>query len=185
MNTSGRRQCAFFSAVLFAVVMLISGAYGQQYEDQILLPPGVVGNDNFGHPLSVWENVAILGAVGDDTMGSLAGAAYIYRFDVVSGLWIEETKLLDSGGVAGDYFGQAVAICGDVAVVGAFGDGTKGYQAGAAHIFRYDQGTNTWNQGVKLIGSNVTAGDNFGHNVSIYDDVILIGANSDDINGNN
>ena len=58
-----------------------------------------------------------VGAPDDDDNGSLSGSAYVYRFN--GGGWSQEAKLLASDRANTDHFGIAVAIDGDVAVVGA------------------------------------------------------------------
>ena len=84
----------------------------------------------------------------------------------------EQVKLLASDAAAGDQFGQAVAVSGDYAIVGAYGDDG---QAGSAYIFRRT-GTNTWDAGTKIIASDKRSGDYFGQGVAISGDYAIVGA---------
>lgn len=83
----------------------------------------------------------------------------------------EPTKLLPDDGASEDFFGSAVAIDDDVAVVGAW---LKGDLVGAAYVFRFDG--NNWVQEQKLLGDDTSDGDFFGHAVDVYQDYIVVGA---------
>jgi hypothetical protein len=89
----------------------------------------------------------------------------------------ETDKLLASDGAANDYFGWSVAITGDTAVIGAWGDADSGYGTGSAYVFRYDGAS--WVQQAKLLASDGEANDWFGISVSISGDTALIGADGD------
>ena len=58
----------------------------------------------------------------------------MFSFDGSS--WVEQAKPLPSIGEAEDLFGQAVAIRGDTALIGAPGDDTSEAGAGRAYVFR-------------------------------------------------
>jgi len=129
-------------------------------------------NDNFGGSVAISENVAIVGALGEDTGGSKAGAAYIFRNNGSS--WTQEAKLQAADKQADDWFGQSVAISGNMAIVGAFGEDTSGNNAGAVYIFRYNG--SSWIQETKLQACDVSAGDNFGHSVAFSNEIAIVGA---------
>lgn len=96
--------------------------------------------DAFGHSVAVSGNVAIVGARYHYHGGMLdAGAAYIYQYENFT--WVEKQKLTASDAAAGDWFGQSVAIDGDLIIVGSpFHDANGGEieDAGAAYVFRRD-----------------------------------------------
>ncbi|MGY8805457.1 MAG: hypothetical protein ACKVK6_14610, partial [bacterium] len=78
-------------------------------------------------------------------------------------------------------FGSAVAISGDVVVVGASADNEKVKDTpGSAFVFRFD-GT-TWDAGQELTASNATAGvgDVFGVSVAVSGNRIVIGSRRND-----
>ena len=66
-----------------------------------------------------------------------------------------ETKLLPSDGAADDWFGYAVSVSGDVALVGAVEDDDNGVDSGSAYVFRWN-GSN-WVQEQKLLASDGAA----------------------------
>jgi hypothetical protein len=59
---------------------------------------------------------------------TIAAAAKAGTFDV-------ETKLTASHAAAGDQFGSSVAISGNTAIVGAYGDADDGNDSGSACLF--------------------------------------------------
>ncbi|MEM6397609.1 MAG: hypothetical protein AAF741_14770 [Bacteroidota bacterium] len=132
--------------------------------------------DVFGTSVSIFGDVAIVGASGNDDNGSGSGSAYVFRFDGTS--WTQEAKLVASDGADSDEFGSSVSIFGDLAVVGAFGDGDNGFSSGSAYVFGFD-GTN-WSQLQKLTASDGTNGDQFGASVDIYGNTIVIGSARND-----
>jgi len=92
---------------------------------------------------------------------------------------LETAKLLASDGAASDQFGAAVAISGDVAIVGARHDGDFGALSGSAYIFRRHE-SGDWVEIATLTASDAHAGQQFGWNVDIEDDLAVIGAPGDD-----
>nr|VFK22784.1 MAG: Disaggregatase related repeat-containing protein [Candidatus Kentron sp. LPFa]VFK35211.1 MAG: Disaggregatase related repeat-containing protein [Candidatus Kentron sp. LPFa] len=126
----------------------------------------------FGHAVSVAGDYAIVGTVLDDGKSIDSGSAYIFKRSGDS--WVQQAKLVASDGVTGDRFGYTVAIAGDYAVVGAYGDDDKGTDSGSAYIFA--RSGNTWTQQAKLLASDGYTYDYFGHAVSISGDYAIVGA---------
>lgn len=88
----------------------------------------------------------------------------------------ETQKLLAGDGLQSDWFGYAVGISGDNAVIGAYGDDGIAIQSGSAYVFERQPDDNTWLQMIELTAADAAAGDNFGHAVSVSGNVALIGA---------
>ena len=80
---------------------------------------------------------------------------------------------------AGTFFGGAVAIDGDVAVVGASGESEEGENAGAAYVFERDPDTDRWHQAARLTPLDAKAGLFFGRSVSVSADRVLIAASGE------
>lgn len=138
-------------------------------------------NDNFGWSIASDENLIIVGSYGDDDNGNRSGSAYVYRWDGLT--WNEEAKFTAPDGAETDYFGYAVAIEGDLALIGAWGDDETHSNEGAAYLYRFD-GTN-WNQEAKLTASDGFASDEFGESVSLSDDWVVVGSSGADNGGTN
>jgi len=98
------------------------------------------------------------------------------------GDWLEEVKLLPADGGDGDCFGCSVSLDGEIALIGASsGTNDNGEAAGSAYVFR--DGGAGWFQEAKLLAADGEEDDEFGVAVSIHDDVVVIGATSDEDNG--
>jgi len=135
-------------------------------QHQKLLASDGAANDQFGFSISISGDLAIVGAVGDD---SYKGSAYVFKRDGEDGeTWSQQQKLTASDGAANDYFGCSVSISGDLAIVGAYYDDDRGTDSGSAYIFKRD-GT-SWSQWQKRNASDGAAGDRFGRSVSISND---------------
>ncbi|MBN1795656.1 MAG: FG-GAP repeat protein, partial [Sedimentisphaerales bacterium] len=135
--------------------------------------------DLFGDSVDISGDTAVIGAYGDNDNGSNSGSAYIFCFNDSS--WLQQAKLLTYDGAGYDYFGYFVAISGDTAVIGAFGDDDNGGDSGSAYIFGFNG--SSWLQQAKLLASDGAAEDYFGFSVAISGDTAIIGAYSDDDNG--
>jgi hypothetical protein len=134
--------------------------------------------DNFGNSVSLDGDTALIGALLDDDNGFNSGAAYIF---IRSGTtWTQQYKLLASDGAVEDYFGDAVSLSGDTALIGAPYVDFDHVDYGSAYVFTRT-GT-TWTQQAKLIASDGGWSDEFGNSVSISGDTALIGAHWDTTN---
>jgi hypothetical protein len=137
-------------------------------------------DDQFGHAVAISGDKAIIGAFTDDDRGSQSGSAYVFSYNGT--IWNQQQKLTASDAAAFDYFGMAVAIFGDTAVIGAYGDDDNGAGSGSAYIFSYS-GT-SWIQQQKLIANDAATGDHFGYAVAVSGGTIVIGAYGDAVAGN-
>ncbi len=140
-----------------------------------LLPSDGSSFDYFGIAVAISGDRAIVGASYADDNGPASGAAYV--FDVMSGIQI--AKLLPSDGEMQDFFGQAVAIHGGDAIVGAFRDDDNGFESGSAYLFDVNTGT----ERAKLLASYGAADDYFGWSVGINDGIAIVGAPYNDSQG--
>ena len=91
----------------------------------------------------------------------------------------ETQKLTTSDAAQGDVFGTAVAIHGDLVIVGAVLDDDEGVGAGAAYVFRFDPGTWQWLEQQKLTAMDGAFQAEFGISVAINpvdSNLVIIGA---------
>ncbi len=146
------------------------GVWGTQ-EIQKLWASDAKKYAGFGTRLAVTGSYALVGSPDHDRGGSSArnyGAAYV--FELARGGWYEVAQLQASDGAPLDYFGSAVALSGQEALVGAHGHDGKG----AAYLFARQAGT--WTEVHRLTAQHRTSGDRFGAAVALAGNVILIGA---------
>ncbi len=135
--------------------------------------------DRFGFSVALSGETALIGAFRADPGGQVdAGAAYV--FARTGDMWSEEAKLTASNGAANDSFGWAVALDGDVALVGATSGGLGAVNdAGAVYAFERDG--DLWVPAAEFTPGDVKAGDGFGGDVAIEGETALIGAAGHDL----
>ena len=157
-------------------VYVFCNAAGQWAQTQKLLAGDGQAGDKFGYTIAIAGDVLIVGAPGEDELGSSAGAAYVFRN--TNGTWTQTDKLTAAAGVAGDYFGTCVDTDGSTCVIGAMSDDEAGNGAGAVYVFVEQDGG--WAQQQKLIASNAMSLDYFGRSVAISGNTMIAGANRAD-----
>lgn len=96
----------------------------------------------------------------------------------------EYAKLIPPFGTERDLFGSAVAVHGSRAVVGAFGDDSRGENAGSVFFYREEPlGSGGWRLDGKVNAEDSVERAHFGATVALLGDVALVGADHDDDNG--
>lgn len=198
VNTSPNNSASGAGAVY--VFQKTAGTWSQ---NAYLKSSNSEAGDGFGYSVAISGNTLIAGATGEDSdstgVNSLAnnntvnsGAAYV--FTRKAGSWSQQAYLKASNTGLNDYFGEMVAVSGDIAVVGTtqedsgltgvnhpymsspYNDGSD--QAGAAYVF-LRTGT-TWAQNAYVKAHNTGAGDYFGGGASVSGDLILLGGGMED-----
>ena len=147
---------------------------------QKLHPPDGANGDLFGTAVAMGSDTVVVGAPDRDEGGLAAGAAYVF---VRSGiLWSSQQKLTAHDASAGDFFGSAVALSENRAVVGAFLDDDGPADTGSAYSFER-VGAN-WIERERLSAPDRSAGDSFAAAVAVDGTAVLIGVDQDDDRGN-
>ncbi|HEV7781723.1 MAG TPA: FG-GAP repeat protein [Chitinophagaceae bacterium] len=132
---------------------------------QKLTDPLGAALDIFGSAVSISGNYIIAGAHNDDDgANSHQGSACIFWNNGTS--WVIMQKITDPGGEANDDFGKSVAISGNYAFIGAWGDEiSSGPGHGSVSIFiRVGPG---WQRLQKVTDPGGTSYDNFSFSVAI------------------
>ncbi len=136
----------------------------------------VYGVGSWGWAIAADGELLVVGYPHDNTLGENAGGVSVFR--KIEGVWIEEQFLLAADGDADDWFGEAVAVSGDLIVVGAGDDEPFGAYSGSAYLFRYVDGS--WLQETKLVAGDGEIYDGFGGAVAIDGEWVAIGAEKED-----
>ncbi len=154
--------------------------------------------DQFGAAVAIADNISgtdttsyvptiLVGAPGYDQNGLDTGLVFVYAYDLNAddpstvadetndadsrtGAWILERQLRDSTLSAGDRFGSAIDLIGDVAIIGAPNAekvGGDAAQAGMALIFQRNEVTRSWTRKELLRQSTELADGHFGRSVAI------------------
>ena len=79
----------------------------------------------------------------------------------------------------GNYFGAAVALHGNRAIVGASAEDSCGENGGAAYIFVRNDTTRYWQKEARLVPENCESGLSFGRQVDIHGDFAMVASNRD------
>ena len=140
--------------------------------EQKLAASDGLAQDQFGNALSLQGDTAFVAASNADPITTGSGATYVFTRS--GGVWTEQQKLTPSDGVFNGFFGSAIALQGDTALIGASG-------AEACYAFVLSAGV--WAEQQKLVASDGASFDGFGASVSMDADAAVIGAPSDDDGG--
>ena len=130
--------------------------------------------DEFGAAVAIDGGLLIVGAPGELAWGTNSGGAWAFVRDG-AGNWTSPTRLLSPTGAARDYFGAAVALAGNYAVVGAPRGREQEIptQRGTVHIFQRISGS--WFYRTELDSDYTYPGDFFGASVAMAGNKIAVG----------
>ncbi|HVV87223.1 MAG TPA: FG-GAP repeat protein [Kofleriaceae bacterium] len=141
--------------------------------------------DEFGYALAAHGDYVAVGANGEDSSSAVgldnnrtdSGAVTVFHR---AGLTWTPTQFLKGSAItAGRQFGGAVALDGDVLVVGAPYDSGRATNAGAVYVFRLDGTSGSWVEEQRLTASDASAFDVFGAAVAASGDRLVVGSQHD------
>ena len=147
-----------------SAVYFVQTDTGQQ---MLKLTPGDLGANGFDDGVAISNGIAIIGSALDQVGPDSPGAAYLYH--VASG---QHQRLIATDGEENDKFGRAVAISGNLAVVGAPEDNGVDINSGSVYVFD----VTTRAQLFKLTADDAAANAYFGSSVAISGNTIVVGA---------
>ena len=143
-------------------------------QTELLAGDGAMG-DRFGGSVGISGDTIVVGASYAEPNGFRSGAAYV--FTRTGTVWSQQAKLVSSANALGDQFGNAVAISGETALVGADLEDP----GGAAYVFVRSAGV--WSEQARLVSAVEAA--LFGFAVDLDRDTAIVGAYLDDPSGAN
>lgn len=150
-------------------------------QTQRLIPVSTNGSvilgDHFGESVAMSSMLAI-GAAGDDTPFTAAGAVYV--FSESAGSYAQLQKINIASGANGDSFGNSVAIEGNTLVGGALQYTPIIGQPAFGAAYAYEFNGSTWISQGRLTASDGASVDRFGYSVAVSNNVIAVGAREDD-----
>ena len=122
--------------------------------------------DYFGYGLDLDGDTAVIGAFGEDNIGSNSGSAYVFTRSGTT--WSQQQKLTASDTAIGYDIGLSVAIEGDSIALGARGADSD---TGAVYIFKLSG--STWTEEEKLVSDEAAQNDDFGEYISLSSDYLI------------
>lgn len=134
--------------------------------------------DDFGKSIAMGPAFVAIGSPGHDSVDLNTGAVYL--FDAIIGDFI--SKLTPNDGDPFDAFGTSIDIDTDnnILAVGAPGDSDNGIESGSVYLFDAFSGVFIR----KITADDGAAGDKFGCSVAVKNNILAVGAQGDDDNGN-
>ncbi len=160
------------SGAAYVFVRDVTGNWVQQAK---LMADDSFFGEQFGISVALNGDTALVGA-GHQSFPPINGAAYVFLRDG-SGHWSLQAKLTASDGENQDAFGEAVALDGDTALIGAW---HHDQVAGAAYVYVRDAAGN-WTEQKKLLSSSNGSQERFGRSVSVHGDRAVVGATAGEL----
>ena len=176
------RSMWYLTAIGVAGLLAVNPAVPGQCDLGKITASDPAGGDDLGasgYDASLDGTVTLIGARDATGNAYSSGAAYVFR--LADGTWSQEAKLVASDGASFAYFGYAVDIAGDIAVVGDYKHDTY---RGAVYIFLRDEDTGEWAQH-QMLTPAPDVGDSFGFSAGVSGDLIVGGTPGDDDSGSN
>jgi len=163
--------------VLLACVLLgglPTSAVAQIFE---LPRPDSSDTRSFGVSVAVHEDVAVIGASGEDECGINSGAAYVYERDDTNA-WTLATRLTPSECREGAFFGEAVDVHGDRVIISASSEFFAAPESNAAYIYERSE-AGTWAEADRLTGAVGRDEGAFAADVAIQGDRAVVSTSGD------
>jgi len=146
---------------------------------RVLPAPDTTAGNYFGTSLALDGTQAVVGASGAAPCGANAGAAYVYE-RAEGGAFELVARLAPAACEPGRFFGRAVALAGDRALVAAGGETAAIGRPNTAHLFERDA-SGAWREVATLTGD---AGEGaFASSVALDGDRALVTAAGDPSGG--
>lgn len=140
-------------------------------------PDSPTADAEFGRLVAIsGDTIAVSAHEEDNSVGSNAGAVYVFTRGTGNS-WSQQQKLTAPGGAGFDRFGGSLDLDGDYLVAGSPKDDVDGDdEAGSLHVFYRASGGSSWDSGTTLLAPNKEAFADFGTDVAISGDIIVVGA---------
>lgn len=161
------KSLLFSCIIYFSCAMFCLG----QFEQKINSTTGAA-SDHFGEAVSVYGNVAVIGAHLDNGAFTDQGSISIYRFD--GSQWMFEQKIEAADGAQNDNFGISVDVHNEVIAIGASFTDDSFTNSGSVYIYRYNG--SSWILDQELHAALPAQDDEFGHAIDLDENRIIIGA---------
>jgi hypothetical protein len=137
-------------------------------------PEDSVNYDQFGDDIFAFENTLVVGAYRQISNGVGSGSVFVYD---TTDLSATPTKLTESAGESGDYFGRGLAVTETQIIVSSAEDNENGTNSGS--VFVYDKGDLSAAP-TKLTPPDAIEKHYFGVSVVATSSKIIVGAFRDD-----
>lgn len=139
-----------------------------------LLPSDVAQSDQFGISVSIDSIRIVAGVTHGDGVVANSGAAYIFKLE--NDVWTQEAKIFASNGAEPNQFGTSVTISGNKVVCG---DLALNSNMGGAYFFL--RTGSSWQEIQIITPADGAASDNFGNDLDLYKNYLIVGSRFHDL----
>ena len=147
---------------------------GSGWTDQATLSAPTAPGSGFGCSVAVDDDTILVGANLQDVNGQ-GSVGRVYQYQRSGTNWFLQSIISPNNPEAGDLFGTAVDLDGDLAVVGAMTNSSPSdVDSGSAYIFV--RNGNSWEQEAWLVPDDIDRFDYFGASVAIDNGTVVVGA---------
>jgi len=174
IQSRNRRPWWVLGGAVFIGCCLPGTAAGQCRLGDIV-PSAVQEGSAFGWSLDGDADRLVVGAYYGQGSNAGTGAVHVFRRCGIK--WVIEAEISAPDGLFGDYFGSAVALHGDVLLVGAFGV-KRGGSTGAAYLYRRLLGV--WQFQTRVDPPPGRQSRQFGYALDLQHDLAIVSAFADD-----
>ncbi|MFW5652821.1 MAG: right-handed parallel beta-helix repeat-containing protein [Planctomycetota bacterium] len=136
VGARGSDDAAFAAGAVY--VFRYDDVSGTWFEEAKLIPRDAQPGDTFGKDVA-FEGDWLVGSapLRDRGNAKSSGAAFSFRFDRSSGVWVEDSLLQATDSQADDRYGGNIAIAGDWMVAGAWGHDEFALDGGAIYFHQF------------------------------------------------
>ena len=126
--------------------------------------------DEFGWSVSIYNNIIAVGALYDDTTNGGLDAGDIYICVCMCEREKERELIMSYKYIMCIMFITYIHVYTFLFITISY------FISGSAYVFSYNSINSQWTQVAKLVASDGASGDAFGQSVSIYNNIITMGA---------
>lgn len=180
-------QRIFILSVLVLLASALVPTVASSQQDSIVISDNISiltnsedasGGSEFGSAVAIDGSTLAVGAILADNGGVSSGAAFLHNSAESTGIQQSQNKLTEIDDPHDyDYFGDSLAISGDLLVIGASRDDIDGADSGAVYVtrFSYDGGSWTTSEQARLTPSDPVANGQFGTSVAVSGNTVVVG----------
>lgn len=134
---------------MLIAALVLSTALPAQAQIHKLPAPDTSRDSSFGVTVSFDGDRALVGASGERVCGENSGAVYVFERDSETNNWAQTARLTPTNCRPGAFFGRALSLSDDRALVGSSTEFFATEEPNIAHLFERDS-TGTWHEAAQL-----------------------------------
>ncbi|MBC8479284.1 MAG: hypothetical protein H8D46_02370, partial [FCB group bacterium] len=160
----------------FTYRKITSGSDSYWITEGELIPSYSHINDDFGQAVAVSGSLALVSAPAFDP-GGMSASGVVYAFERINGSWQETAQISGSNTDFSDYFGSAIDLDNQTAVIGGYNIDIPEINSGGVYFFELIN--ETWIETAFFTCPTPDQEDQFGYSVSVDGDVAVVSARRD------